>query len=248
MDSSIEESNLKVYPPALSHVNDPTGDAVLVSLLPYRIWRPEKIIVVLGHSQRAEQELQIDALIEDSIPVYKRFGGGGAVVLGPHSLCIALRLSRQSEFEIQYYFDTCLGLIQKTLLHEYGVEAERKGISDLAVAGKKILGCSLYMPRGNVLFLASLMIYPCLDLLNRYLKFPSRVPDYRLGRSHADFTISLSEIWTKDQSFENTMAKSITDTESVPYSDFRLFESIDIPKWQIRLLENKDILDWSGKG
>jgi len=68
---------------------------------------------------------------------------------------------------------------------------EERGISDLAVAGRKILGSSLYRRRLLLFYQASLLVESDLGLLERYLRFPSRVPDYRQGRGHAEFCTNL---------------------------------------------------------
>jgi len=70
---------------------------------------------------------------------------------------------------------------------------EDRGISDLAIGEKKILGTSLFRRRKILFYQASLLVDNDLSLFDRYLRFPSRVPDYRRGRGHLEFCTNLRQ-------------------------------------------------------
>jgi lipoate-protein ligase A len=84
------------------------------------------------------------------------------------------------------------------LREHYGLELVERGISDLAHEGpaglRKVMGCSLYMPRDFALYLASLLVRPDYGEIARYLAHPSREPDYRAGRGHEDFLVGLDAL------------------------------------------------------
>jgi lipoate-protein ligase A len=67
----------------------------------------------------------------------------------------------------------------------------QRGLSDICIGDKKILGSSLYMPRGRAHYQASLLVHCDLNIMFKYLKHPSREPDYRRGRRHEDFLTTL---------------------------------------------------------
>jgi lipoate-protein ligase A len=173
----------------------PTGeDIVDPDVEPFRVWIPEQPIVVLGYSQEPEAELRLDAIEADKIPVYKRKGGGGAVVLSPGVVCVALRLKRKPGFGIQEYFSAANGKIQEALQEELGIALEPRGISDLAWKDRKVLGSSLHLPRECAVYLASILVDADLSLLDRWLRHPGREPDYRNKRMHGEFVTNLSAI------------------------------------------------------
>ena len=68
-----------------------------------------------------------------------------------------------------------------------------RGVSDLCLGERKIAGSSLRLACGRVLFQISVLVAPDLALFERYLRHPSREPEYRRGRSHREFVTSLRE-------------------------------------------------------
>ncbi len=160
---------------------------------PVRFWIPLSPIIVLGRSQNPSEEVNLDAAARDGIPLYQRIGGGGAVVLTSGCLAIALRLRRQPGMAIPDYFRLGSSLVKQAVFSVTGMELEDEGLSDLAWKGRKLAGCSCYLPRDYALYLASLMVLDCRVPVERYLTHPTREPDYRNGRPHGDFMACLAD-------------------------------------------------------
>jgi lipoate-protein ligase A len=154
--------------------------------------------LVIGHSQDALQELHTDAVIRDGIPVLRRMGGGGAVLLSPGCVCVGLRYARLKGRGIHDFFASAADFMRAVVAESFGISLEMRGISDLAHAGpsglRKVAGCSLYMPRDFALYLASILVRPDPGEIETYLAHPSREPDYRGGRRHRDFIVGLEEL------------------------------------------------------
>ncbi len=182
--------------PESGHVHPyPTGEDIADPVCaPWRIWIPENPILVLGYSQEPEYELNTEAVQTADVPVYKRRGGGGAVFLSKDSVCVALRFRRKRDLGIPDYFAMGNGFIQNALQDALKIELKPRGISDLAWMDRKVLGSSLHLPRDRAIYLASILVDTPLDLLDRFLRHPSREPDYRQGRAHADFIRNLAVI------------------------------------------------------
>ncbi|HLP42076.1 MAG TPA: hypothetical protein VK465_11255, partial [Fibrobacteria bacterium] len=123
---------------------------------------------------------------------------GGAVLLSPACVCVAFRFRRTKGRTLHDFFAAGTGYIREVLREHYGLELVERGISDLAHAGprglRKVMGCSLYMPRDFALYLASLLVSPDFGEIARYLAHPSREPDYRAGRGHEDFLVGLNAL------------------------------------------------------
>jgi len=157
----------------------------------FRIWHPEETYVVLGTSNKPEDALNERNIIDDNIEVYKRPSGGQSVVLTPNTLVIAV-LKIETEIKAPKIFFQEINSIIISALEEFGVKnLFHKGISDIAIGEKKILGSSMYRNKEKNFYHAVLNISESTDTFERYLKHPVKEPDYRKGRPHKDFVTSL---------------------------------------------------------
>jgi lipoate-protein ligase A len=151
-------------------------------------------MVVLGAGRRAEEDVLEARAAADGVPVRRRRGGGGTVVLSPGQAVLALVTEVSSPFRNREYFQAINGWIREAL-SGLGVPPaliQDRGISDLAMDERKILGTSLYRRRRILFYQGSLLVDNDLALFDRYLRFPSRVPDYRRGRGHGEFCTTLA--------------------------------------------------------
>jgi lipoate-protein ligase A len=55
-----------------------------------RTWEPDRVAVVLGRGNSLEREVRQEACGTDGVPVLRRLGGGGAVVLSPGCVVVSL--------------------------------------------------------------------------------------------------------------------------------------------------------------
>lgn len=156
-------------------------------------WVPDRVCLVLGQSNRAESSLYSELVLEDGIQVYKRPSGGESVILTPKTLVLAVRLISDKLENPQVYFQRINGLVIDSLTR-MGIQGlAYRGISDIAIGPRKILGSSIYRKKSMVFYHAVLNIEENIDLIARYLRHPGKEPDYRLGRSHREFVTSIRE-------------------------------------------------------
>lgn len=159
----------------------------------FLIWRPDKMYIILGASNRAEEALFLDNVRQDALTVMKRPSGGQTVMLTPNNLVIAAVFSDQQVMKPKDVFSMLNKLIISGI-EEAGMDnLSQRGISDIAIAGKKILGSSIYKNKDKLLYHAVLNLGEPASTFERYLKHPTREPDYRKGRNHAEFVTSLRE-------------------------------------------------------
>lgn len=178
--------------PEQSTVNGDLLEGFLADRTPrVRLYEPRGTAAVLGASGKPERDLKLAALAADGVPVLRRRGGGGAVVLSPGQVVLALVTEVASAFANRQYARTINGWFVEALA-ALGVDGlEQRGITDLALRGRKVLGTSIYRSRAILFYQASLLVSNDVSLFARYLEHPHAEPDYREGRGHDAFCTSL---------------------------------------------------------
>jgi lipoate-protein ligase A len=178
------------------------------------VWRPDSRAVIIGNSNKAVNTVDIPNAAEDSVPVYKRNSGGESVVLTENMLIISIAKNIDKFGNSKEMFNQYNNLIIKGLA-ELGIEnLGLKGISDIAIGEKKILGSAMYRNKDRSFYHAVLNVSEDIDVIARYLRHPEREPDYRSGRSHKDFVTSISEQYKK---FEFNEIKTILEKVFAEY-------------------------------
>lgn len=168
------------------------------------LWRPAGVTAAIGLGQSPAVELDEDAMRRDGVALVRRQSGGGAVLLYPGVLCWEALASLEAmggtacEWSIRraYAF-----LTQPVLgaLRGMGLDAAQAGICDISLPGRdggaarKLAGTAQLRRRNMVLVHGSLLVDPDMAMLPRYLRTPSEEPEYRRGRTHRDFCLSVAE-------------------------------------------------------
>ena len=158
----------------------------------YLVWIPEETAVVIGRGNDPDKSLFIDNIIKDGLPVYKRPSGGEAVIISQNTLVISIADNKEPQLKSREYFLKYNSAIIKALESLRVKGLSRAGISDIALNGKKILGCSIYRNKRQVFYHAVLNVCEAPDVFMKYLRYPKKTPDYRSGRDHKDFVTSLN--------------------------------------------------------
>jgi lipoate---protein ligase len=172
---------------------------------------PPRVIVIIGKGSRAEQELNVEHVTADGVPVMRRPSGGCAVVLTPHMLAVSFaRYETQQQKSAEYFahFNT---ILIRTLCRFGMSEIEQAGTSDIARHGRKLVGTAIYRNRELVFYQAIINVSENVDLFERYLPLPPRMPAYRAGRTHRRFVSSL---------VAEGFAATLTDLSSAVKAEF----------------------------
>lgn len=155
------------------------------------IYEGHRVEVVLGRSSKIEEDVMVETCADDGIPLSRRRGGGGTVILSPGILILSIAGRSTLQYHLREHMNAVNRIIVDTL-EQLGVDSPViRGISDITLGMKKILGSSLYRRKDLVLYQGSLLVNPDLSLMKRYLKQPRKQPAYRKDRSHEDFVTSL---------------------------------------------------------
>ncbi len=161
-----------------------------------RVLRPGGPQVVLGRGSRPEVELRLEHCLADGVPLARRRGGGCAVVIDPGNVVIVLAVPAAGLGHSPGWFDRINGWIIDALA-DMGIAGVRvAGTSDLVLDGRKISGSCIWRSRGRLVYSATLLVRPDMDLVERYLAHPPREPSYRRGRSHRDFMGCIGSVRT----------------------------------------------------
>ncbi len=143
------------------------GDEATLRLYTYR---PHCALV--GRYQSLADEVDLDACQVRDVQVGRRPTGGGAIIMGPDQLGVAVAARADAERTPRELLGRYAeGVIAG--LRSLGVEAAFRSKNDLEVAGRKIAGLGLYLdPHGAVLFHSSVLVDLDVALMLEVLRIP----------------------------------------------------------------------------
>ncbi len=146
------------------------GSAPTDATLRLYTYRPHCALV--GRYQSLAAEVDLDFCAGNGIRVGRRPTGGGAIIMGPGQLGVAVASPAPAEEPPRRLLRRFAeGVVAG--FRRLGIEAAFRSKNDLEVAGRKIAGLGLYLdPRGAVLFHASVLADLDVALMLRVLRIP----------------------------------------------------------------------------
>ena len=161
-----------------------------------RVWQPTSVFVVVGYANSIEKEVDVAACQAAGVPVFRRCTGGGTVLQMPGVLNYNLVLRIPETGALSTLTGTnqwIMGRLRDALAAAPGLGQRLavRGISDLCLEDRKVMGSAQRRKRGSLVFHGSLLLSADLTLIQQLLRFPSKQPDYRANRSHDDFCTNL---------------------------------------------------------
>ncbi len=193
--------------------DDPLGESILDPANPWlRVFAPRDLRLVIGRHQDPERELLVANAVADGVPIHRRVCGGGAVVLAPGMLVVAIRL-RNDAFGIDRWFKMVNAALAPAIAEVAGTAPVECGHGDLALSTaegikRKIVGASLRQTAKQVYYLGAVLVGDAVPLMQRYLAAPSREPDYRAGRGHGAFCDHLARLGVASAALAAAMERS----------------------------------------
>ena len=158
-----------------------------------RFWELSDYYVVLGRSNAKQTEVYTKNANEMNIKILKRSSGGGTVILGPGCLCYSLFIPTNFEHcntisKTNIYVMSQL----KKALYAQNSTIKIQGITDLCLAHKKFSGNAQRRLKDTLLFHGTFLYNFNLDIISKFLKHPSKEPEYRKKRNHSDFITNIN--------------------------------------------------------
>ncbi len=167
-----------------------TKAAALEGRRTLRLWWAGAPTVVIGRSEDPAVVANVEGCERLGIDVIRRASGGGTVLQMPGVLNYSITAPAPSLFDIRRTFAVGARFLVNVAA-QFGVEAEPRGISDVAVGDLKISGNAMAKRWGGLLLHGTLLYDLDLDLVETCLRHPPREPDYRGGRGHRQFITTL---------------------------------------------------------
>ena len=150
------------------------------------VWESARPAVVLPRRGDAAPWVHLGTCVARGIPLLRRESGGGAVVVGPGCLNVALVLSldrRPWLADVGCSYDWLLGRVAGVL----AVDGIAVRASDLALGERKFAGHAQRRVRGALLHHGVLLYDFDLALVDALLPEPPRRPAWRRDRTHREF-------------------------------------------------------------
>ena len=190
-----------------------------------RFWESAERFVVLGYSNKAETEINLEHCRQEKIPVLRRPSGGGTVLQGPGCLNYALILKIDGKYPLKTVTGANRFIMERhreALSKLLGKEITVEGHTDLALGGVKFSGNAQRRKKNALLFHGTFLINFAIDEIKQFLPSPSQEPAYRAGRLHEKFLINLkipaanvkkaiTGIWEASGRLERTPDQEIAD-------------------------------------
>lgn len=160
-----------------------------------RFWESRELFIVLGRICKEREDVKINAVHKNPIPVLRRCSGGGTVLQGKGCLNYSLILSKEHNPQISDLRRSYQFILDKVIsaLKQCHVEAVFCPISDIALAEnhKKISGSAQKRSKKFILHHGTVLYDFDIQKIEQYLKIPKDVPEYRRGRSHMEFVANV---------------------------------------------------------
>jgi lipoate-protein ligase A len=163
-----------------------------------RFWESPEPFVVVGYANKVETEVNVAACEASKIPILRRCSGGGTVVQGPGCLNYTLILLITKDGPLhsiaianQFIMRRNRAAIESAIRNPQSAIAVR-GHTDLAIGGRKFSGNSQRRRKHFLLFHGTFLLNFDLALISILLEMPSKEPDYRESRKHADFLTNIN--------------------------------------------------------
>jgi len=158
----------------------------------FRVWGPKGVSVVLGKSNVVDKEVLVKNCEKDKVGIFRRLGGGGTVLLCKGAAVISIAKKVDNGFDNLRYLRSINDIIIDCLQGIGIKNLCQKGVSDICIGNRKVMGSSMYRSGDYLFYQGSLLVDMDIGKVHVYLRHPSKEPDYRNGRLHAEFLTTLS--------------------------------------------------------
>jgi lipoate-protein ligase A len=160
--------------------------------------------IVMGISGKAETLVHLDQL-PDSIPILRRFSGGGTVIVDENTVFVTF-ICNKADHSFQAYPEPILRWAESVLAP--AIPGLKLRENDFVIGEKKCGGNALYIKKDRWLVHTS-FLWDYAPSRMSLLKHPSKTPAYRAGRPHEEFVCRLSDYFADQQLWLDGLKNSL---------------------------------------
>ncbi|GMP30578.1 hypothetical protein CsSME_00005185 [Camellia sinensis var. sinensis] len=161
--------------------------------------------VVMGLSGKPCELLELGSVLQDQVPVIRRFTGGGTVIVDPGTTFVPLICNRDDVPGVQPYPHSIMhwsGLLYNKVFEGIGDFHLRE--NDYVFGSHKFGGNAQSITRKRWIHHTSfLWDFEATNMA--YLKLPRKAPEYRLARSHKEFVCRMKEYMPRSVFIDETV-------------------------------------------
>ena len=195
-------------------------------------------MVVVGRSSQFHVEVRLDACREGGIPVLRRCSGGAAIVAGPGCLMYALVLSYRLRPQLRSLGEAHRWVLGK-LTGAFRIRGGRRVQRHERFGDRRAEVLRQQRPfcrRNHLLYHGTLLYDFPLELVERCLAMPPRMPDYREDRRHESF---LTNLPLSRETIRKALVDAFAADESrTSWPEHRtaqlVVERYSLPEWQMQ--------------
>lgn len=180
--------------------NDYTKTKSLNTISPFTI--------VLGRSQNPREMVFEDIVLKDSVPLIRRYSGGGTVLLSPSTFLVSFLLPH-CFFESSYPLAALKwsgNLYSKVFGTSFVLRENDYTVKGLQKFGGNAQAFSRSLVSHHTSFLWESDVLP----MKKYLQLPKKQPSYRLNRDHENFVCGIKDTFHNQFNTTLDIFKSIT--------------------------------------
>lgn len=180
--------------------------------------------IVMGVSGKPDELIYMD---KATIPVIKRFSGGGTVVVDHNTLFVSFIFQKEA-LPIKAYPEPILEWSTDFYRDAFALEGFGKNENDYVINEKKCGGNAQYLSK-NCWVHHTTFLWDFADTNMDLLKMPERQPKYREKREHKDFLVKLSAFFPSMEELVDRITKTLEDKFEVERASEKVF-SLKFPE------------------
>jgi len=152
--------------------------------------------IVMGISGQVEELVDISHARDKTIPIIKRFSGGGTVVVDENTLFTSFIAQKNFLLPFACYPEPILRWSEDFYKIAFDIPHFALRENDFVLGSKKCGGNAQYIQKERWLLHTSFLWDYCPDKM-QLLLHPKKTPQYRDGRPHTDFLTNMSTLFSE---------------------------------------------------